>query len=652
MSHTPGGPRRRGVDPTRKAANMGAALRRLLNELRPQRRRLTLALIATFVAVAATVAAPIILGRATDVLFSGLMFAQLDHAGSKEQAVTALRANGNDTIANMVSSMDVTPGSGIDFTTLGSLLLVVLGMYLIAGLLGWVAGLLIRSIVQDTGYDIRQRVQRKIDSVPLSYIDRHSRGDLMSRVSNDVDNMTQVLNQALSQFLNSTLTVIGIIAMMLAMSWKLTLLSLVALPVGMGLVGVLMKRAQPYFRAQWKHTGEVSGIVEEAMTGHDVALLYGVEDNFDATMKKSNTALYSAAVHAQFVSNLVMPLMNMISSLTYVIVAVAGGLMVAGGTMTLGGVQAFIQYSRQFMHPLGTLASMASSLQSGAASAERVFEFLDTEDMTADITPASSTAPTQDEASSAGKSLLPTHVQGRIEFHNVRFGYTPDTTVIKGLSLNVEPGHMVAIIGPTGAGKTTLVNLLMRFYDLDSGHITLDGVDIATVPRSDLRQHMGMVLQDTWLFDGTIAENIAFGRKDATLKDVIAAAEATGADRLIRQLPEGYNTRVSDDSDALSAGERQLVTIARAFVSQPDILILDEATSSVDTRTEVLVQRAMDTLRQGRTAFVIAHRLSTIRDADLILVMEEGDVVEMGSHEELLAHGGAYARLLAAATPE
>lgn len=628
MSKTERHPRQ-GNDPTQRAESFSGTVRRFLVELRPHRLRMIVALTATLAAVAASVAAPMMLGRATDILFAGMISRHVPPGANAQEAAALLRANGNERFADMVAAMEFPPGAGVDFSALGYLLLLVIGIYVASALLSFLTGMVLRSVVQQTAFDLRERVQRKIDRLPLSYIDRNSRGDLMSRVSNDVDNVAQVLNQTLSQFLHSMLTVIGIIVMMLSMSWRLTALSLVVLPLGMGLVAFIMVKAQPYFRAQWKHTGELSGIVEEGMAGHDVALLYGLEDRFADKLRESNQALYSSAVRAQFVSNLVMPIMNMISSATYVVVAVGGGILVANGSMTLGSVQAFIQYSRQFMHPLGTLASMMSSLQSGVASAERVFDVLDAEEMPQE----------------RRTTTVPSQIRGRVVFENVRFGYDADKPVIKNLSVTVEPGQMVAIIGPTGAGKTTLVNLLMRFYEVDSGRITLDGVDIRDISRDELRAHMGMVLQETWLFDGTIRDNIAFGRGGASEGEVIAAAEATGVDRLVRHLPEGYSTHVTDESDSLSVGERQLLTIARAFVSQPDILILDEATSSVDTRTEVLVQKAMDRLRQGRTAFVIAHRLSTIRDADVILVMEDGDVVEMGSHEELVAAGGAYTRL-------
>ncbi len=655
-SRGPRGAAARGVAPGQRSKNFSGSLRRLISELRPDAFLMVLALLASAAGVVCSVAAPRVLGHGTDMIFNGVIGSMIAQAPSKEAAVAALKQQGNDKMATMLESMDVTPGKGIDFTGLAHILLIVCLIYVGAALLSYASGLLLRTIVQNTGWRLRDKIQAKIERLPLSYLDHNSRGDLMSRVSNDVDNATQVMNQTLSQFFQSVLTIIGILFMMLTMSWKLTLLAMIIVPIGAALAVVLMKRAQPQFRQQWRSTGEVSGTVEEAMTGHEVVALYGLEDRFTSQFDASNAALYKSSFAAQFISNLVMPLMSLVSNASYVVVAVGGGLMVSNGSMSLGQVQAFIQYSRQFTQPLGQLASMANSLQSGVASAERIFEFLDAEEMAPDHG-AASFAQARSRHSESGVGNLAEQidqktpdgedeqVHGHIVFDHVRFSYEPGVPIIKDLSLAVEPGQMVAIIGPTGAGKTTLVNLLMRFYELDSGAILIDGVDTRDLNVDTLRSHTGMVLQDTWLFDGTIGENIAFGREGSTSDEVVTAAKATAADRLVRQLPRGYDTPMGDEGVTISAGESQLLTIARAFIARPDLLILDEATSSVDTRTEVLVQQAMDQLRQGRTAFVIAHRLSTIRDADLIMVMEDGDVVETGRHTELLERDGAYARL-------
>ena len=580
--------------------------------------------------VVLSVLAPRILGDATNTVFNGYISSRMPSGATKAEVIAELRASGEVSMADMLEPMDIVPGQGVDFSALGHLLLLVAAIYVGSAFLGWASGQIARLVVQNTGWKLRQQIQDKINRLPLSYLDRHSRGDILSRVTNDVDNITQTLQQTMTQLLTSVFTIIGIATMMLTMSWSLTLVALFVLPVGAIIAGVLMKKAQPQFRKQWKATGAVSGVVEESITGHEVVTLFNLQKKFEDDFTVENQALYRSSFKAQFISNLVNPVMSFVSNLSYVVVAVGGAIMVTGGALTIGEVQAFIQYSRQFTQPIGQLASVANLLQSGLASAERVFDFLDAPDMAPDT--------------GSDKPMK----TGHVEFRNVRFGYDPEKPVIKNLNLNVEAGQMVAIIGPTGAGKTTLVNLLERFYEVDSGEILINGVNIQDIHKDTLRHHMGMVLQETWLFDGTIEENIAFGREGATREEVQKAARETSVDRLIRQLPDGYDTRISDDGDTLSVGERQLLTIARAFIAYPEMLILDEATSSVDTRTEVLVQEAMDTLRQGKTAFVIAHRLSTIRDAELILVMEDGDVVEQGAHDDLLAADGAYARLFMA----
>jgi ATP-binding cassette subfamily B multidrug efflux pump len=496
-------------------------------------------------------------------------------------------------------------------------------------LLSLAQGWILNGVTQRTVLRLRAEVEDKIHRLPLGYFDKHSRGELLSRVTNDIDNVSQTLQQTLSQLFTSVLMVIGVLVMMVVISPWLALIAVVSIPLTLVIVTVVAKRSQVMFVEQWKRTGELNGQIEEDFTGHALVKVFGRQQRSQAEFDETNDKLFKASFGAQFVSGIIMPATMFVGNLVYVAVAVVGGIMVANGSLPLGDVQAFIQYSRQFQQPLSQLGSMANLLQSGVASAERVFELLDAEDEEPNLPDAPS----------------PEDGHGRLVFEDVSFSYSPDKPLIENLSLTVEPGRTVAIVGPTGAGKTTLVNLIMRFYELDGGCITLDGVDIAHMSRQDLRGRTGMVLQDAWLFGGTIRDNIAYGRTDATEEEVMEAARAAYVDRFVHSLPDGYDTVIDDDATNVSAGERQLITIARAFVARPSVLILDEATSSVDTRTELLVQRAMAELRKDRTAFVIAHRLSTIRDADVILVMEHGSIVEQGNHQQLLAAKGAYARL-------
>ena len=612
-----------------KAMHFGPSMRRLIKRLKPEMGKITAVFIAAIISVGLASIGPKILGRATDIIFSGVVGKMLPTGMTKAQAIDMVQQRGQDQIASMLQGVDFTAGRGIDFDALWRILLIALGLYAASSLFQFLQGYLINDVVQHTMLRLRSDVEGKINNLPLRYFDRLPRGELLSRVTNDIDNVAQSLQQTMSQLLNSLLTVVFVFGMMIWISWTLALIALVTIPLTMLLAAIVMKKSQTKFITQWRRTGTLNAEVEEAFTGHALVKVFGRQDEVQETFEVENDELYRASFGAQFLSGLIMPIAMFIGNLNYVIIAVVGGLRVASGTLSLGDVQAFIQYSRQFTRPITQIASMVNLLQSGVASIERVFELLDAEDEPADDALAGT----------------PEVTHGRVAFEDVSFRYIEDQPLIEHVSFHVDPGQTVAIVGPTGAGKTTLVNLIMRFYDLDDGRITLDEVDISTMRRDDLRSQTGMVLQDTWLFEGTIRENIRYGRLDATDDEILAAARATYVDRFVGALPKGYDTIIDNEGGTVSAGEKQLITIARAFIADPALLILDEATSSVDTRTEALVQRAMSALRADRTSFVIAHRLSTIRDADLILVMEDGHIVEQGTHRELLELGGAYARL-------
>jgi ATP-binding cassette subfamily B protein len=582
--------------PAEKSKNFALTAKRLGRRMGRETWLVLLILLLAVSSVALIVSGPRILGQGTDIIFDGLM-----------------QRNGE---------------TGIDFGRLHQTLELAIGVYLLSYVLAYAQSFLLAGVVQRTMFKMRRDVEAKIHRLPLSYIDKHSRGDLLSRVTNDIDNIAQSLQQSLSQLVLSVLTIVGVIVMMFTVSVVLALIALTAIPFSLLTMSIIAKRSRAKFISQWRYTGQLNGLVEEAFTGHAIVKVFGRQQEVEERFKVLNDELFEAANSAQFMSGAIQPATMFLGNLNYVAIAVVGGLRVASGTMSLGDVQAFVQYSRQFTQPLTQAASMANVLQSGVASAERVFELLDAEEQSPEV---------------GTTNLSPTI--GRVEFEKVTFSYDPEKSLIADLSFIAEPGTTVAIVGPTGAGKTTLVNLIMRFYELNNGRIVLDGRNIAEMPRQELRSKIGMVLQDTWLFNGTIRENIAYGNPNASEEQIRAAAKATFVDRFVQTLPDGYDTILTGESGAVSAGEKQLLTIARAFLADPAILILDEATSSVDTRTEVLIQKAMNALRHERTSFVIAHRLSTIRDADIILVMENGSIVEQGSHEALLAGHGAYYRL-------
>jgi len=618
MAHGPMGAMGR---PVEKAKDFQGTLKRLLLYFLPEKVNLSIVLIAAIFGTVFNIVGPKILGFATTRLFNNLITRFIVQASN--YAISQQLAQ------NPMLSLQLSPVPGIDFGYIGRVILILIVLYVISAIFIFIQQYLMAGVSQRTIYKLRQEVDEKLSRLPLKYFDGRTHGEILSRAVNDMDNIGFTLQQSMMQAITSTVTLLGVLVMMLSISWSLTLIVLLTLPLSVFIITGIAKRSQEYFRNQQKSLGELNGHVEEMYTGHKIVKAFGHEGKAIAEFDELNDKLREAGWRAQFVSGIIMPLMRFVGNLGYVLVAVVGGTMVTQNAISLGDVQAFIQYSAQFTQPITQLANIANVIQSAIASAERVFELLDE----------------QEQVPEVAKPAIVQVPQGAVQFQHVKFGYSPEKILMEDMNIDAKPGQMIAIVGPTGAGKTTLVNLLMRFYEVNSGKIRVDGVDITELKRGDLRRMFGMVLQDTWLFHGTLRDNIAYGREDAAEKEIVQASKAAYADHFIRTLPEGYNTVLNEEATNISQGQKQLLTIARAFLADPEILILDEATSSVDTRTELLIQDAMSKLMKGRTSFVIAHRLSTIRNADLILVMNHGTIIEKGTHEGLLAQNGFYADL-------
>ncbi len=595
MGRMGGGPRA-----VEKAKDFKGTMKKLGVYLKPYSLSIAIVILFAIGSAAFSIVGPKILGKATTKIFEGLV-----------QKITGV------------------PDSSIDFGYIGNIAMILVALYLVSSLFGIIQSFIMSGVAQKVSYNLRKQISEKMDTLPLNYFDTRTNGEVLSRITNDVDTVNQTLNQSLSQIITSVVTLIGVLIMMFSISWIMTLATFIILPVSMVLISLVVKKSQKYFKSQQEYLGHLNGQVEEVYGGHNIMKAFNREEASTKDFDELNNTLYKSAWKSQFLSGMMMPIMSFVGNLGYVLVSILGGWLTIKSVITVGDIQAFIQYVRSFNQPISQMAQVANIMQSTAAAAERVFEFLDEED----------------EVKDPVNSVDPSEIRGEVEFEDVHFGYNEDKIIINDFSVDVKPGQKVAIVGPTGAGKTTIVKLLMRFYDINSGSIKIDGHDIRDFKRADLRNLFGMVLQDTWLFNGTIMENLRYGRLDATDAEVKEAAKAAHVDHFVKTLPDGYNMVLNEEASNISQGQKQLLTIARAFLKDPKLLILDEATSSVDTRTELLIQKAMEKLMEGRTSFIIAHRLSTIRDADLILVMKDGDIVEQGNHEELLEKGGFYSSL-------